>query len=263
MPGSRRAADANRPRREPESWLEAERIVVAVGRSSPLSERPATGHRRKLLSQMAVLLLRDVELPCESFGHLLLGGPGPVLMYRIGDSQVRVCIDVSLDAMSCADGTADLWPLYREAFPAALREPVEREFLAGRVSFMSNQMAPRTWYGRPGFAMIGDAVGYFHPLTAIGITLAVEDAACLADVPISRNSGRSVFVRARWPCCSRLRCTRYFPFDRKRRRPAGARFFNFGGRAPRNESARWTCSPAATRICGASTVRQARCSAWP
>src|SRR4029077_7545888 len=66
--------------------IRARRLIGATGRS-PLIPRRAAGPGR-LISGMAVLVLEDVEMPCEGFGHIFLGGPGPLLLYRIGERQV-------------------------------------------------------------------------------------------------------------------------------------------------------------------------------
>ena len=41
--------------------------------------------------------LSEASLPFEGFGHVVLGGSGPVLIYRLAADCVRVIADVPLD----------------------------------------------------------------------------------------------------------------------------------------------------------------------
>ena len=69
-------------------------IVGADGKSSLVRRLLGPGPPSTALSHMAGLLLHDVELPFEGYGHVLLGGPGPVMIYRVSPRRVRVCIDI-------------------------------------------------------------------------------------------------------------------------------------------------------------------------
>src|SRR5947208_593223 len=74
-----------------------------------------------LLSYMAGVELRGVELPREGFGHVVIGGPGPALLYRIGDDRVRACLDVPLAFGGAARTLQFLWDGFAPAFPPHLR----------------------------------------------------------------------------------------------------------------------------------------------
>src|SRR5436305_833305 len=78
------------------STVKADLLVGASGRMSVA--HTALGLRRAAgtYSRMAGLLLEDVELPFEGYGHVVLGGLGPILTYRIDPRHVRVQMDVPL-----------------------------------------------------------------------------------------------------------------------------------------------------------------------
>lgn len=157
-------------------------VVGADGRGSLV--RGALGYPadRILCSRMAGIVLEGAELPHEGYGHVFIGGPGPVLAYRIGADRVRLCLDVP-HATGPAPSPAALWDAFAPALPEPLRPAFRRALLYGRVAWAANQVRPRDGYGREGLALVGDAVGHYHPFTAAGMTLGLRDALELARAP--------------------------------------------------------------------------------
>ncbi len=153
-----------------------ENIIAADGRSSCARAALGLSTERVTLSRMAGLRLRTRELPLEGYGHVFLSGPGPMLAYRIADDEVRLCLDIPLRA-SASPGT--LFEAYGPALPESLRPPFEAALHKGEISWAANQARPRSHHGRPGLALVGDAVGFHHPLTAAGMTFGMVDAATL------------------------------------------------------------------------------------
>jgi len=170
----------------------ANRIIGADGRKSIVRRAHGAARRPHLISYMVGAVLRDVSLPFEGFGHVILGGPGPILVYRIGTDSVRVCMDVpqrlfrsSRDKVTALAGHLEaLWP--------ELRQALRRELETGAYAVRANQFRPRVFYGDDDMPLIGDAVGFHHPLTAMGMTLGFEDADCLV-----RSQDFQVFERER------------------------------------------------------------------
>lgn len=163
------------------SCLRAGLVVGADGRSSVA--RAALGlddSRRHFYSAMAGLLLEDAELPVEGYGHVVLGGPGPILAFRLDPCRVRLVVDVPLGPDGRRPSPEALWQGYAPALPEPLRSAFGRALRAGTIAWNANQRSPRAHYGREGLALAGDAVGHFHPLTATGMTVGFLDAECLA-----------------------------------------------------------------------------------
>jgi lanosterol synthase len=160
-----------------EERLAVERIVAADGRSSCGRVALGLSTHRVTLSRMAGLRLRTRELPFEGYGHVFLSGPGPMLAYRITEDEVRLCLDIPLRA-SATPGT--LFEAYGPALPPSLRPAFEAALHGGDISWAVNQARPRSDHGRPGLALVGDAVGFHHPLTAAGMTFGMVDASTLA-----------------------------------------------------------------------------------
>lgn len=158
----------------------ANRIVGADGRSSIVRRTLGLPVDHVICSRMVGMLLDDVELPFEGYGHVFIGGPGPLLAYRIGPHRVRLIADVPIAHWGRQERVAALWEGYWPVLPDGLRESFHCALRNGRFHGAANQLRQRTVYGRDGLALVGDAVGHFHPLTAVGLTLGFGDAHCLA-----------------------------------------------------------------------------------
>jgi squalene monooxygenase len=100
----------------PAGWL-----VGAEGKASPVRRSLGIPSQLTCLSQMAGILLEGAELPVEDYGHILMGGPGPILLYRIGPAAIRACIDVPRRGFTPGHAREYLWQAYAPWFPASLR----------------------------------------------------------------------------------------------------------------------------------------------
>lgn len=156
-------------------------IVGADGRSSTMRKLLGIQPKRHLISYMAGIVLENVTLPWEGFGHVFLGGLGPVLAYRIGCDQVRICLDVPVDCFKTSQNKAAfLWDAYSPILPSTLL-PAFRSALENRpIAWCANHFSPRVHYGSKTLTLVGDATGCYHPITATGMTLGFQDAERLA-----------------------------------------------------------------------------------
>ena len=157
-----------------------ERIIGADGRSSVVRSALGLPSDRVPLSHMAGIRLEGVELPYEGHGHVFLGGAGPVLAYRLDAGSVRVCLDVPHAARRAARSPAWLFEAFAPVLPAEWRRALRDALGNAAVAWAANQARSRRHFGRDSLALVGDAVGYAHPLTAVGMTLGIGDALELA-----------------------------------------------------------------------------------
>ncbi len=158
----------------------AGQIVGADGRASYVRKQLGHANHSAKVSLMAGIILEDADLPYEGFGHVVLGGPGPILIFRISPRQLRVCLDVPAQHYSAKEASTYLWNAYSPVLPPALI-PAFQEALQNRpILWAANQFRSRDYYGQEGIPLVGDAVGHFHPLTAVGLTLGFMDGECLA-----------------------------------------------------------------------------------
>ena len=160
--------------------VEASRIVGADGRASIVRRSLGLSSERIVCSRMIGVLAEGVSVPFTNFGHVLLGGPGPILMFQIGEGRVRIIVDVPLDLWNPTDRVAVL----TESYGDLLSDDIRKEFVAalrdGRFQAAGNEIRPRFTYGNSKRVLIGDAAGNYHPLTAVGMTLGFGDAFELA-----------------------------------------------------------------------------------
>lgn len=177
----------------------ADQIVGAAGRSSVAHAALGVGGNAGTYSRMAGILLENTELPFEGYGHVCLGAMGPILIYRLSHAHIRVCIDVPLSVRIQRDKEAVLYESYAYALPESLREPFRRALLSGDIAWATNQTRARVNFGRPGLALVGDAVGHHHPLTALGMTLGFQDAVSLARSPDFATFRKDRSVNSRVP----------------------------------------------------------------
>jgi lanosterol synthase len=158
----------------------AGRIVGADGRGSFVRRRIGGPTSSRVDSRTAGVLLVDVELPFEGYGHIFLGGLSLMLLYRISERMVRVSIDVPRAEFDMARDAASLWDAYGHVLPSPLRAALYQALCARPVQWASNHFCPRTNFGDNVRALVGDAAGHFHPLTAAGMTLGFLDGQHLA-----------------------------------------------------------------------------------
>ena len=160
--------------------VRSELIVGAAGKNKVTDAALGIERESMSYSRMAGILLEDVEVPFEGYGHVFLGGPGPVLAYRVAGNHVRMCVDVPLTMPVNQAREATLWDGYAPILPEGLRPAFRRALESGRLSWAANKIRPRVEFGREGLVLVGDAVGHHHPLTALGMTLGFQDAMALA-----------------------------------------------------------------------------------
>jgi 2-polyprenyl-6-methoxyphenol hydroxylase-like FAD-dependent oxidoreductase len=165
--------------------IDVDRVVGADGRKSVARAALGLTDDATAMSWTAGVELRDAELPFEGYGHVILGGPGPVLLYRIAPDRLRACFDVPDEALAGGrrgDPEA-LRSRYAHVLPASVRKAFGRALDEKRVQWAAVGFRPRANYGRGRVALAGDAVGYFHPMTAAGMSLGLADAECVAAAP--------------------------------------------------------------------------------
>ena len=158
----------------------ASRIVGSDGRASIMRKSLGVSMRPLSYTGMIGITLRGVNLPFEGYGHVISGGPGPMLLYRVGEQRVRVIVDKPR-----GHPIRELFKLlsgsYANLLPEMLRPAFIRALHEGQFQAANSALMPRFTHGSARRVLIGDAVGYYHPLTAVGMTLGFGDALELAE----------------------------------------------------------------------------------
>ncbi|WP_176735195.1 NAD(P)/FAD-dependent oxidoreductase [Streptomyces sp. EN27] len=159
-------------------------VVGAEGRSSAVRRALCPTESAPVkLSRTAGIVLPLATLPTEGYGHVVLGAPGPILLFRLTPDRIRITFDIPMPGPSRQTLIRHLLEEYLPHLPGALR-PAARIALTSRlVQWASNTYRPRDFHGRGRCALVGDAVGHNHPLAAHGLSLALLDAEQLAEAP--------------------------------------------------------------------------------
>jgi squalene monooxygenase len=180
----------------------AKLVVAADGRHSKIRKLFAIPTDVTLSSYtVGATLLGDV-LPLPRHGHVFVGAPGPILAYPFGEGHVRMCIDVPLDAPHGKGPLTDyIERLYAEFLPVRIREAMVESLRRDPLRACANHAIYTEACAVPGGALVGDAGGCSHPLTATGMTTACHDAMTLAECLVRyglTDRGLAAYQRKRY-----------------------------------------------------------------
>jgi 2-polyprenyl-6-methoxyphenol hydroxylase-like FAD-dependent oxidoreductase len=139
---------------------------------------------------------------------VFVGAPGPILAYPYGRNRVRMVIDIPLNK---THGRASIASYVRENYathvPGALSREMESALDRGDFASSANHAISTEACAVSGAALVGDAGGCSHPLTATGMTTALHDITTLVDcltahgltdqALVTYQKQRYRFVRAR------------------------------------------------------------------
>lgn len=155
--------------------LRCRMLVAADGCCSQVSRLAGMMPPCHRVSTLFGVLLRDARLPDSGYGHVLLGGSGPILAYQLSDGSIRVMFDVPPSA-TAADCRANL-----HALPEPFRSSVTQALEAGRPLASASYATSLRQVSRGRLVLVGDAAGCCHPVTSTGLTVSVRDAVRLRD----------------------------------------------------------------------------------
>jgi 2-polyprenyl-6-methoxyphenol hydroxylase-like FAD-dependent oxidoreductase len=178
-------------------------LVSAEGRSSKLRDQAGMRCARGEPFVMVGWRVPGGRLPLSGYGHVFLGGPTPTLAYSMAEDEVRIMFELEL-------GQEDVPRAALEALPRPFRSDVERAMrteprqLAKVFSLRPAQASSDR------LAVVGDAGGSAHPLTASGLSFCVRDAVALGEA-VALHRGQDDYAAA------------VAHYDRDRRGPLRAR----------------------------------------
>lgn len=164
-------------------------VVAADGKGSNVRKLAGIADARETIGFTAGVEVRDATLPAPTYAHVMLGAWGPVLAYPIhreADGTVITRVTFDLPRELPVKGEAIKQYLLR-AFvpfiPAPLSEQVAAAILArkGPLEMAPTVELPAPVAVLPGLALVGDAAGCSHPITASGMTMGLRDAENLGE----------------------------------------------------------------------------------
>ena len=146
-----------------QSWTRA-RIVGADGRASVVRQSLGLSVKPMPCSRMVGVMLEGVDLPLKGYGHVVLGAPGPLLVYHVAEHSVRIVADVPLDQWTPRDRLGLLSGVLCRFVAGDTQGGVCRGAAGGGNSTpRPNELRQRVTYGNPNRVLIGDAAGTTTP----------------------------------------------------------------------------------------------------
>lgn len=157
--------------------ISARLILGADGPMSQIRKMVGINHETQRYSGMMGVEVDDAHLPNKGFGNIFLNPAGVSYAYAIGQGRARVMFEV----LKGADSDESI-RTHLSVFPSAFRSDIEQELLQNKPLAAANYCIIPKQSVKGNVALVGDARGCCHPLTASGITAAVRDALVLKEV---------------------------------------------------------------------------------
>ena len=154
--------------------VEAPLVVSAEGRNSKIRNRAGIKSDKGPAFRMLGWKIPGGRLPFPGYGHVFLGGRTATLAYQVSRTEVRVMFENELE-----DGKRlpeDLLACLPQPFQADVRAVVRDT--PPQVAKVYG-LVPRRYTAR-NLAVVGDAAGCVHPVTASGLAYCTADAVGLA-----------------------------------------------------------------------------------
>jgi len=177
-------------------------VVAADGRHSKIRRLFGIPTDIALSSYTVGATLRGDVLPLPRHGHVFVGAPGPILAYPFGEGHVRMCIDVPLEAPHGKGPLTDyIEANYSDFVPASIRGAMVESLRHDPLRACANHAIYTHACAVAGGALVGDAGGCSHPLTATGMTTACHDATTLTECLVRyglTDEGLTAYQRRRY-----------------------------------------------------------------
>lgn len=186
-----------------ECLVRAHLIIGADGPMSQLRKMAGIAYDTQRYSGMMGLEVDATHLPHAGYGNIFLNPAGVSYAYAIAPGRVRVMFEV-LKGANVRESIQE----HLRLFPDAFRADIEAVLAAEKPLAAANYCIIPESSIKGNLALVGDARGCCHPLTASGITAAVKDATILRDALKETNLDYAAALRRYSIACGRLQLTR-------------------------------------------------------
>lgn len=160
----------------------AKLTIVCDGPMSILREKLSKVNK-KVTSHFMGLVLKDLELEFPSYGHMIVSGDFPILVYPIHTNAYRILIDYP-GGKAPKMGKESIERLKEEVVKILPKEMINSFLKAmdeDQLKVMPNHSMKGQAFRKKGAALLGDSLNMRHPLTGGGMTASFSDILCLND----------------------------------------------------------------------------------
>jgi len=169
--------------------VHADLVIAADGKGSTVRKLAGISDEgRQTIGFTAGVEIVNASLPRPGYAHVFLGAWGPVLAYPIlreADGTIRTRVTIDLPRVLPVKGEALKQFILRTYVPF-VPAPLSAELAAaikaheGPLHMAPTVNLPAPSAAMPGVALVGDAAGCSHPITASGMTMGLRDAETLS-----------------------------------------------------------------------------------
>ncbi len=158
----------------------AKLTIVCDGPMSVLRDKLSKVNK-KVTSYFMGLVLKDLELEFPSYGHMIVTGDFPILVYPIHTNAYRILIDYpggkapKMGKESIERLKQEVVKVLPEEMIASFLKAIDEEPL----KVMPNHSMKGQAFHMKGAALLGDSLNMRHPLTGGGMTATFSDILCL------------------------------------------------------------------------------------
>ncbi|KAG1845890.1 squalene epoxidase-domain-containing protein [Suillus subalutaceus] len=163
----------------------ADLVVLADGslskfRTAVLGNMPYEPSQKGYL---AGLIVKDLTLPAPRYATMIvLKGAGPVVLYELPNNEYRMLVELKAAPLDLKDHILrNVVP----QLPLSVRAPILNALETSRLRRVPHYYLPPTKQGessKAGAFLLGDSLNMRHPLTAGGMTVALNDVVILSDL---------------------------------------------------------------------------------
>ncbi|KAF6749403.1 squalene epoxidase-domain-containing protein [Ephemerocybe angulata] len=136
----------------------------------------------KIFSYTIAAVLKDATPPLPGHGTLVLPrGLPAIAMYQLTDTETRMLIDIKEPLPE--DIPDYIFNRLVPELPLSLQKPVIEAFKTDRIRKMPNRFLPAVKQGtkasKTGVILLGDSWNMRHPITGVGMSVALRDVVYL------------------------------------------------------------------------------------
>jgi len=158
----------------------AKLTVVSDGPMSTLRDKLSKVNKQ-VTSYFMGLVIKDLKLEFPSYGHMIVSGDAPILVYPINTDAYRILIDYP------GGKPPKMGPKSMEQFKAKVIKVLPSEMVDAflkamdedELKVMPNHSMKGQAFRKRGAVLLGDSLNMRHPLTGGGMTASFTDILCL------------------------------------------------------------------------------------